>query len=264
MKRQRLDKHLVENDLARSRSHAKELIQDRRILIDGFPAEKPSTLVEHNDNVEVKGDLYDWVGRGGRKIWEFIERDWVTPSDRVCLDVGASTGGFTQALLRAEAQKVYAVDVGYGQLDYSLRRDERVTVMDRYNFRHATPGDFDPSPTLFTMDVSFISTLKLIEALNSVTTEESTGLVLLKPQFEAGPDENEQGIVTDPEVVSRVLVEVLEGWQEKNWGVQNLEAVPLKGQEGNQEYMALITRGKESCLASEEIERISREGMNQT
>jgi 23S rRNA (cytidine1920-2'-O)/16S rRNA (cytidine1409-2'-O)-methyltransferase len=240
--RQRLDKALVERDIARSRSHAKELIENDRVRVDGFPAEKPSTLVEHDDHLTLEGDEYPWVGRGGKKIWPFIDRGWLDPNGEVAIDVGASTGGFTQALLRAGAKGVHAVDVGYGQLDYELRQDSRVTVHDRYNFRYAEPDDFDPDPVVFTMDVSFISTLKLLDALNAVTANSARGLCLVKPQFEAEPDENDDGIVTRDSVVKRVLREIVEGWSKMGWGTRAVAPAPLTGQEGNQEFVALFDR----------------------
>lgn len=260
MKRQRLDKALVERDIARSRSHAKELIGEGRVLVGGFPADKASTLVEHNDHIELEGDEFPWVGRGGKKMWPFLEREWGNVDDRICLDVGASTGGFTQALLRAGASRVFAVDVGYGQLDYKLRQDDRVTVIDRYNFRHADPGDFSPSPEFFTMDVSFISTLKLLDALNEVTTENARGLCLLKPQFEAGPDENEQGIVTDLDVVIDVLSDVFDGWDKEGWGIEAVSPSPVTGQEGNQEYVVKFVRGSASKPDRRDIVSLVREG----
>lgn len=252
MTRQRLDKALVERDIARSRSHAKELIEQDRVLVGGFPASKASTLVEHDDHLELKGDEYPWVGRGGKKLWPFLESEWIDPTGQVAIDVGASTGGFTQGLLRAGADAVHAVDVGYGQLDYQLREDDRVIVHDRVNFRHANGDDFSSLPSVFTMDVSFISTLKLLDALNNVTTSETEGLCLIKPQFEAGPNENDDGIVHDTDVIKRVLREVVEGWADSGWSLAGIAPAPLTGQEGNQEFVVCFRRGSTRSLELDE------------
>lgn len=256
MNRQRLDKYLVEQELARSRSHACELIDEGKVWVNGMPAEKPATLVERDASIEVRDPGYRWVGRGGEKIWPLIEKGWIDPDGKICLDVGASTGGFTQALLRAGARRVYAVDVGYGQLNYELRRNERVHVMDRYNFRYAEAEDFDTAPELFTMDVSFISTLKLLDALNRVMRPESEGLVLIKPQFEAGPEENEEGVVRDPSVRKRVLREVTEEWENQGWGTRHLAPAPMEGRSGNQEFFAHVVRDVPSVDLTTRIDEV--------
>ncbi len=213
------------------------------MLVDGFPAEKPATRVKPDAPIELRGDGPSWVGRGARKLWPYLEANGLEVQGHVCLDVGASTGGFTQALLRAGARRVYAVDVGYGQLAYQLREDDRVIVKERCNFRHVDAEDFSPLPSRFTMDVSFISSRKLRPALNRVMRPEAEGVLLLKPQFEAGPDENEEGIVRDPAVRRRVLGEVAEEWNRQGWGTVAIKPAPLTGQEGNQEYLVHVRRG---------------------
>lgn len=234
---------MVERDLARSRSRAKTLIEEDRVLVDGFPAEKPATLVEPDASIEVRDDGPSWVGRGARKLWPYLESGGLSVEGRVCLDVGASTGGFTQALLRAGARQVYSVDVGYGQLAYRLREDERVVVRERCNFRYARAEAFSPPPSRFTMDVSFISSRKLLPALNRVMVPDGEGVLLLKPQFEAGPDENEEGVVRDPAVRRRVLREVAEAWNRNGWGTLSLRPAPLEGREGNREFLLHVARG---------------------
>ena len=259
MKRRRLDKALVERNLARSRSHARQLIDNDRILIRGFPASKASTLVEHNDHIEIKGDEYRWVGRGGKKIWPIFEEEQWDVEDSVALDVGASTGGFTQALLRAGATLIHAVDVGYGQLADSLRQDERVIVHDRYNFRHAKSKDFTPVPSIFVMDVSFISTIKLLDGLNRVMTSDAEGWVMVKPQFEAGPSENEEGIIKDSKTIQRVLNEVRDAWEKNDWGAQQILPAGLTGQEGNQEFFLKMDRQSPVELQSDTINKVVKE-----
>jgi len=155
---------------------------------------------------------------------------------------------------------VYAVDVGYGQLDDTLRNDERVEVMDRYNFRHAESSDFPDEPDLFTMDVSFISTIKLLDALNNVMASDGEGLVLLKPQFEAGPDKNENGIVKDKTVVENVLETVSTQWLKQGWGTEALAPSALKGRTGNQEYVAKMVRRSSAQPGTKTIETIVQQG----
>lgn len=261
MKRQRLDRALVERDLARSRSRAKELIEASRVWVEGMPAEKPATLVEPDSSIEVRDEGPTWVGRGARKIWPFLESGELSVEGHVCLDVGASTGGFTQALLRAGARRVHAVDVGYGQLAYSLRNDDRVEVHERYNFRHASADDFSPSPSRLTMDVSFISSRKLLPALNDVMRSDAAGLFLLKPQFEAGPDENEGGVVRDPAVVQRVVLEVARAWSEAGWGTIDVRPAPLTGEAGNQEFVLTMVRAEKRLPDEETVRAIVQEAM---
>lgn len=243
MKKQRLDKLLVTRDIARSRSRAKELIDNNKIRINGFPANKASSLVDPQDEItRVNPNAFRWVGRGGRKIWPLIEENVLDPEDNVCIDVGSSTGGFTQALLRADAEHVHAVDVGHGQLDYSLRESEMVTVHENYNFRHANADDFKPVPSIFTMDVSFISSEKLIAPLTAVTDDNTEGLLLLKPQFEAGPNKTDRGILKDLEICIEVLKRVTATWHEKGWGIRDIRPSPLTGDKGNQEYFTHFDR----------------------
>ncbi len=242
MKRVNLAELLVERELARDIEEAKALIENKKIWVAGFPIANPSSLVQPEAHIEVKGTEKKWASRSGEKIWKFIEEGWIEPQGKICIDVGASTGGFTDALLRAGAKKIYAVDVGYGQLLYRLRRDKHVEVLDRYNFRYADPEDFQPSPEVFSMDVSFISTLKLVESLNEVMCSSAEGLVLIKPQFEAPPEILEEGIVTDSALRKKTVDRVVSGWQKKGWQCEKLSPAPLKGTTGNVEFIAKMSR----------------------
>lgn len=263
MSRKRLDKALVERDVTRSRSQAKELIEDGQVMVNDFPVKKPASEIGPNDTISlVNPDRADWVGRGGRKIQPLLEEGWLEVQDRIFVDVGSSTGGFTQALLRNGARKVYAVDAGEGQLAFELRQDDRVSVHENYNFRYADPNDFQPSPDGFVMDVSFIATRKLVPALNEVLEEDSDGLFLLKPQFEAGSGENVDGVVRDPEVVRRVLDEVMTDWADLGWGAQFLEPAPLQGSSGNQEYFVKVVRGAARTVGSQDVEAAVDAGGN--
>jgi 23S rRNA (cytidine1920-2'-O)/16S rRNA (cytidine1409-2'-O)-methyltransferase len=233
---------LVEKQLAGDIEEAKDLVENKKIWVAGFPVDNPSSLVQPEAHIEIKGIEKKWASRSGNKIWKFIEEGWIDPEGKICIDVGASTGGFTDALLRAGAKKIYAVDVGYGQLLYRLRRDKRVEVLDRYNFRYADPEDFQPPPEIFSMDVSFISTLKLVEPLNEVMSSSAEGLVLIKPQFEAAAEILEDGIVTDPTLRKHTVDRVVSGWQKKGWQCEKLSPAPLKGTTGNLEFIAKMSR----------------------
>lgn len=261
MSKKRLDKSLVEREISRSRSQAKELIEKGEVLVNGIPVRKPASLVDSDDQLSlVNPEHADWVGRGGRKIWTFLEDDWMDVEGRVCLDVGSSTGGFTQALIRQGARKVYAVDVGEGQLAYELRQDDRVVVMENVNFRYADASEFDPAPDRFTMDVSFISTRKLLESLNAVCQSNASGMVLIKPQFEADRGENRGGVVSDPDVIVRVLRDVLDAWRESGWYCDALAPSPLEGPSGNQEYVARVRRRELEFLSDNEVQSVVQSG----
>ncbi len=244
MKYRSLVEELVRREEVSSEEQARKLVKNGRVKVDGFPVDNPDSEVGSGVHLEIiEENSSDWVGRGARKIWPFLKENKIVAKDKICLDVGASTGGFTQALLKAGARKVYSVDVGYGQLDWSLRQDDRVVVKDRYNFRYGRGEDFQPPPAVFTMDVSFISSLKLISALNGVMEKNSRGILLIKPQFEAPRSAVEDGIIKSPATWRRTLRAVLEGWAEKGWGCFELAVSPLTGSEGNREFVALLERG---------------------
>jgi 23S rRNA (cytidine1920-2'-O)/16S rRNA (cytidine1409-2'-O)-methyltransferase len=255
VKKARLDKSLVDRDIARSRSQAKELIENGDVLVNGFPVSKPASLVDPNDTLSLLNpEKADWVGRGGRKLYPYLEDGLLSVEGLVCLDVGSSTGGFTQALLKSGAEMVHAVDAGEGQLAYELRCDDRVVVHEQYNFRYADPGDFTPDPDCFVMDVSFISTRKLIPSINEILPEKATGLILVKPQFEAGADENQDGIVKSPEITVRVMKEVVRQWSDAGWHTTDLVPAALQGTGGNQEFFLKLERNTGHDLDDTTIE----------
>ncbi len=234
---------LLEHDLVESEEQAEELIEANRVLVRGIPVNSVSSRTEADVIPEVVEPEKNWVSRGARKIRPFLEKDWLVVRDKVGVDVGASTGGFTEALLQAGARLVYAVDVGYGQLAYRLREDERVVPKERFNFRHAEETDFSRKPEFFTMDVSFISTEKLLPALNKVTTTSACGLLLLKPQFEARREETESGVIEAEKLREEIKERVLGGWQKKGWSPEKVALAPIKGEaSGNQEYVVKMQR----------------------
>jgi 23S rRNA (cytidine1920-2'-O)/16S rRNA (cytidine1409-2'-O)-methyltransferase len=240
--RQRLDVALVARGLVESREKAVRLVMAGTVRVDGQPAAKPSVVVTPSARIEViKGPAF--VSRGGDKLTAALDAFRVVPDKRICIDVGASTGGFTHCLLERGAARVYAVDVGRGQLDARLRADGRVVVMERINARALNPDAFPERPDLATVDVSFISLEKVMSAVFAVLTARGEAVVLVKPQFEAGRQAvGKGGVVRDP-ADHRVVLErlarfaVLHGWH-----VQGVEASTLRGPKGNREFFLHVTK----------------------
>lgn len=234
--RVRLDVLLVERGLIETRSRAQALIMAGQVYVDGAKTDKPGTKVREDVPVEVRGADMP-VSRGADKLRGGWQRLGLDAAGKVALDAGASTGGFTEVLLAEGAAAVHAVDVGYGQLAWKLREDPRVHVHERTNLRLLEPGALDPRPEVLVMDVSFISVVKLLPALAGLLVPGAAGLVLVKPQFEAGPDRvGKGGVVRDPEVHRAVLGEVRGGFLAAGWGVTGACPSPLRGAKGNVEF----------------------------
>ena len=244
MPRRRLDVELVRRGLANSRAEAQAAVAEGRVTVAGSPATKASSLVADDAPVQVIGPPRRYVSRGGEKLRSGLDRFAVDPRDRDCLDAGASTGGFTDCLLQAGAARVAAVDVGYGQLDWSIRNDPRVTVMERTNVRNLEPADLPFAPDLVVADLSFISLRAALPALVTVSDTGAGFVVLVKPQFEAGPaDVGSGGVVRDPAVWRRVLTEVTDAFRARDVGVLGVVASPLRGPAGNVEFLLHGCRG---------------------
>ncbi len=244
---ERLDQALVRRGMAESRERAQALIMEGRVYIFENKALKPSQKVSEQDELTIRGELNPYVSRGGHKLARAMEAFGVDARGVAALDIGASTGGFTDVLLRAGARKVYAIDVGYGQLAYKLRSDERVVVMERTNARYIEPAMFADVPELGVTDVSFIS-LKLIlpPALKIVRDR---FVALIKPQFEAGRERvGKKGVVRDPQVHQDVVRSIVEFVPELGWHVQGLDYSPITGPEGNIEFLCDIVPGAEGSL----------------
>jgi 23S rRNA (cytidine1920-2'-O)/16S rRNA (cytidine1409-2'-O)-methyltransferase len=242
MKKQRLDVALVERGLVDSRSKAQSLIMARRVLVNGAFVDKAGAGVGGEDEVAIAELEHPWVGRGGMKLAHALKSFAINVNGKVCADIGASTGGFTDVMLQGGARKVYAIDVGYGQLDVSLRNDPRVINREKVNARYLQTEDFDEQVTFASIDVSFIS-LKLI--LPTVTRFLDGELVaLIKPQFEVGKaDVGKGGIVRD-EVKRRESVgSVVAFAKENGYDVKGVIESPVKGAEGNVEYLMYATTG---------------------
>ena len=245
MKGKRLDQRLTELGLAESREKAKATIMSGLVYVNGQKSDKPGTPVADDAEIEVRGAACPYVSRGGFKLAKALESFGIAPEGWVCIDCGASTGGFTDVLLKNGAAKVYAVDVGYGQLAWSLRTDGRVVVMERTNARGLTPDMFPERMDMAVMDLSFISIRLVLPAVRALVKDGGRCVCLIKPQFEAGKaDVGKKGVARDRAVHERVLREMTEFFPTAGWKLTGLDYSPIRGPEGNIEYLA--------CLSAEE------------
>ncbi|MBG0832834.1 TlyA family RNA methyltransferase [Planomonospora sp. ID67723] len=268
-RRARLDSELVRRKLARSREHAAQLIEAGRVTIGGQPAAKPATQVDTASAIVVAeaAEGPDYVSRGAHKLLGALAAfgpKGLTVAGRRCLDAGASTGGFTDVLLRNGAAHVLAVDVGYGQLAWSLRTDERVTVMERVNVRDLTPDVVGEAPTLIVGDLSFISLRLVLPALTACAAPEADFAMLVKPQFEVGRERvGAGGVVRDPALRAQAVQDVAEAAQSLGLTVRGVTASPLPGPSGNVEYVVWLGKGEGAPPVADvpaEIERAVAEG----
>ncbi|MBM3695012.1 MAG: TlyA family RNA methyltransferase [Actinobacteria bacterium] len=257
MTRRRLDSELVRRGLLPTRSAAHEAIAAGEVLVRGLPASRPATLVAADDPLALAGDLPRWAGRGGRKLAGALEAFGVDPAGKHCLDVGASTGGFTDVLLRGGAAGVTAVDVGYGQLDGRLREDRRVTVHDRTNFRLADPATLGAPFDLVVADVSFISLRTLAPNLAACGRAGTEYLVLVKPQFEVGRERlGRRGVVDDPNLQRGAVVAVAAAFSGAALAPQAVCASPITGAAGNREFFLYAVLGSAPRLDAEAVDRV--------
>ncbi len=238
MAKKRLDIILTERGLFDSREKAKAVIMSGQVFVEGQRADKPGVAYPEEAKVEVRGGELPYVSRGGFKLERALDYFGGDVDGKVCIDCGASTGGFTDVMLKRGAKKVYSVDVGYGQLAWSLRQDERVVVMERTNVRYVTPDMFPDRPEVATIDVSFISLGLVLPAVRSVITESGQVYCLIKPQFEAGREKvGKKGVVREPEVHIEVLENFLSNAEKSGFYVAGITYSPIKGPEGNIEYL---------------------------
>ena len=238
--KKRVDVALVERGLAQSREKAQALVMSGVVYIGENKVDKASAQVTPEDELIVRQTGTGYVSRGALKLEKGLAVFDVEAKDRVAMDLGASTGGFTDVLLQNGAAHVYAIDVGYGQLDWKLRNDPRVTVMERTNARYLTADDLPLHPTLGVMDVSFISITKILPAAAAIMGENGEFISLIKPQFAAGRD-GKKGVVRDVQVHLDVVKEILHFIDvDMGWAAQNLSFSPIKGPEGNIEFLVHI------------------------
>jgi len=255
--RQRLDLLLVDRGLAESRERAQALILAGQVEVDGRRGVKAGDRVDPSSQLRVLGPDHPYVGRGGVKLAGALDRFGVDPRDRIALDVGASTGGFTDCLLQRGARRVYALDVGSGQIHYRLRKDPRVVVMEKINARNLTAGMIPEPVSLATVDVSFISLRLILPPLAKLLPEAADLLALVKPQFEVGRREvGKGGIVRDPELHRRVIAEILSAGEAQGLRPRGVCLSPLPGTEGNREYFLHFRTGGPARTAPELENRI--------
>ncbi|HEX9929891.1 MAG TPA: TlyA family RNA methyltransferase [Pyrinomonadaceae bacterium] len=245
LKRERIDKLLVGRGLAESRTKAQALVMAGVVLVEEQRVEKPSQEFSIEANIRIKGATAEsrYVGRGGLKLEKALEHFQVDAKDFVCLDVGSSTGGFTDCLLQHGAQRVVAVDVGTNQLDWKLRQDERVEARENVNARYLKPEDFAEKFDLAVMDVSFISVTKILPALVPLLKETGKIVALIKPQFEVGRGEvGKGGIVREPEKHERVVREVNQAAEDLGLKIIGVIDSPILGADGNKEFLAFYAK----------------------
>ncbi len=237
----RLDKLLVEKNLAPTRQKAQALILAGLVQVGPHRVDKPGTSVPDDQPITIKGNDCPFVSRGGLKLAKGIEHFSITPDSLICADIGASTGGFTDCLLQNGAKKVYAVDVGYGQLDWKLRQDDRVVVKERTNARHLTPADLEEPIHLAVIDAAFISLKILIPPLLPLFARQIAILALIKPQFEVGKGKvGKGGVVKDPDLHNQVIKDILTFTAELNLTSMGTTESPILGPKGNKEFLVYL------------------------
>ena len=240
--KKRLDVLLVERLYADSRTKAQAIIMSGNVYVNGQKADKPGTSFEENVDIEVRGAVCPYVSRGGLKLEKALRDFGVNPEGYVCSDSGASTGGFTDCLLQQGAKKVFAIDVGYGQLDWKIRSDERVVVMERTNIRYVTPEDLGEPLDLSVIDVSFIGLEIVLPTIKTLLKPTGQVLCLIKPQFEAGKENvGKKGVVRDPKIHKMVLDNFVSLVNTLGFRILGLTFSPVKGPEGNIEFLGHLT-----------------------
>jgi len=242
MGKERLDVILVEKKLFESREKARRAIMAGSVFVNGQRVDKAGFMCDPESSITIKENPVPYVSRGGLKLEKAVRVFGIDLNGLVCIDVGASTGGFTDVMLKNGAKKVYAVDVGYGQLAFSLRNDPRVVCMERTNFRYVRPEDIGEPVDFGTADVSFISLKLILPPLRAVLKEDGRAVCLIKPQFEAGREKvGKKGVVRDPLVHEEVIREVISAAEVTGFSVSGLTWSPVKGPEGNIEYLLYLS-----------------------
>lgn len=263
-RRARVDAELVRRGLARSRQQAAELIGAGRVRIDGMPAAKPATTVAVDAKLTVAADERVWVSRGAHKLIGALDAFDVPVTGRRCLDAGASTGGFTEVLLDRGAAEVVAADVGYGQLAWSLRSDDRVHVLERTNVRTLTPEAIGGPVDLVVADLSFISLATVLPALTGCASPTADIVPMVKPQFEVGKDRvGAGGVVSDPALRAEAMLTVARRAAELHWHTVAVTASPLPGPSGNVEFFLRFRAETDAALAGEDLERAIQQAIDE-
>ncbi|MCD5323508.1 MULTISPECIES: TlyA family RNA methyltransferase [Pontibacillus] len=266
-KKVRLDTLLVERGLIETREKAKRTIMAGLVFSETIKLDKPGVKVDESIPLHVKGKAIPYVSRGGLKLEKALQDFDLTVQDKILIDIGSSTGGFTDCALQNGAKQSYAIDVGYNQLAWSLRNDERVTVMERTNFRYVTSEDLtEGAPNVASIDVSFISLKLILPVLGTLLEEGGDVVALIKPQFEAGREQvGKKGIVRDPKVHKMVLFDMLEFSSKTGYVVEEVTYSPITGGDGNIEFLAHLRwmgEAKGMIRPSVDVEQIVREAHN--
>ena len=257
VEKERLDVLLVQLGLANSRELAKAYIMAGNVYVDGQKEDKAGTKVAVNADIEVKGSQMKYVSRGGYKLEKAINEFGVQLEGKICLDIGASTGGFTDCMLQNGASKVYAIDVGYGQFAWKLRQDERVVCLEKTNVRYVTHEQVPDEGDFASIDVSFISLTKVLPAVLGVLGPAGQLVCLIKPQFEAGREKvGKKGVVRDINVHREVIEMIVNYVRAQNLGILALDFSPIKGPEGNIEYLIYLDKSQTGMKEEEVAARL--------
>jgi hemolysin TlyA family protein len=244
--KERLDILLVKKGIFDSRERARASIMAGQIFIDGQRFDKCGEKVKENSNIEFKGEQLPFVSRGGLKLQKAVKNFNIDLKDKVCFDIGASTGGFTDCMLQNGAKKVFSIDVGYGQFAWKLRIDPRVVCMERTNVRYVTPEEIGEYGDFASIDVSFISLKKVVPTVLNLLNENGRIMALIKPQFEAGREKvGKKGVVREKSTHKEVIYGIVKFLQESNVKIIDLDYSPIKGPEGNMEYLVYFTKEKD-------------------
>lgn len=245
--KERLDVLLVSRGLAPSREKAKTMIMEGNVFVNNNREDKAGSTFADDCKIEIHGNTLKYVSRGGLKLEKAMTHFGITLDGKVCMDIGASTGGFTDCMLQNGASKVYSVDVGYGQFAWKLRQDPRVVCMEKTNIRYVTPEDIDDALDFASVDVSFISLTKVLGPARALLKDNGQMVCLIKPQFEAGREKvGKKGVVRDKAVHEEVINKVIDFALEIGFSIHNLEYSPIKGPEGNIEYLVYIEKTSEA------------------
>ncbi len=254
--KERLDVLLVERGLAPSRERAKRCIMAGLVYVDGQKEDKAGSLFPREAVISVRGTELRYVSRGGLKLEKALSCFALSLEGKVCIDIGASTGGFTDCMLQNGASRVYAIDVGHGQLDWKLRNDERVVVMEKRNIRYVRPQDIGEAADFISIDVSFIGLRLVLPVAADLLSERGEMVCLIKPQFEAGREQvGKKGVVRDPDVHRSVIEGIIAFSEESGFSVRGLDYSPIRGPEGNIEYLLWLSKGGEAGKAGEKASK---------
>ena len=255
--KERLDVLLVNRGLAPSREKAKTMIMEGNVFVNNNREDKAGSTFPDDCNIEIHGKTLQYVSRGGLKLEKAMKHFDISLDGKVCMDIGASTGGFTDCMLQNGAVKVYSVDVGYGQFAWKLRQDERVVCMEKTNIRYVTPEDIADRLDFASVDVSFISLTKVLEPARNLLQDDGEMVCLIKPQFEAGREKvGKKGVVREKSVHEEVICKVIDYAVSIGFVVLNLEYSPIKGPEGNIEYLVYIKKAETGSASEIDVKAV--------